>query len=293
MLLREGIRMPGKFVGALLSDTKFFKMSNFFTFFYVLAQISVPVARHGWRLWEMKAGAWSFYLPKSRPRASHWPLQITKKSLGLFSGHFGSLFCAFSRAALVLWCWQMQALAWSFDLPESRLRKSRWRRDLTKTRFSGIFLSVLAHFSLFCSLAGWLGSGCNLVDEKLLLTVLIRSSFSSIRATQLQNETEKSKRKRTQNAEKLGLLGAGVSGPSAASTCLGRLCCLGLSGLLWVPRVALAAKAAWANLGLGPRPYWGCLGCLECLGCLAAAWAAWAAWGFLVPFGLPGLLWAA
>ena len=142
-----------------------------------------------------------------------------KQVWGLFSGHFGSLFCAFSRAALVLWCWQMQALAWSFDFPESRLRKSRWRRDLTKTRFSGIFLNVLAHFSLFCSLAGWLRSGCNLVDEKLLLTVLIRSSLSSIRATQLQNETEKSERKRMQNAENLGCLGQESWGPGLTRSC--------------------------------------------------------------------------
>ena len=75
--------------------------------------------------------------------------------LGLFSGHFGSLFCAFSRAALVLWCLQMNALTWSFDLPESRLRKSCWRRDLTKKRFSGFFLSVLAHFALFW--VAWIG----------------------------------------------------------------------------------------------------------------------------------------
>ena len=245
-------------------------MSHFFAFFYVLVQISAPVARHGWRLWKMKAGAWSFYLPKSRPRASHWHLQITKTSLGLFSGHFGSLFCAFSRAALVLWCWQMQALAWSFDLPESRLRKSRWRRDLTKTRFSGIFLSVLAHFSLFCSLAGWLGSGCNLVDEKLLLTVLIRSSFSSIRATQLQNETEKSERKRTQNAEKLGLLGAGV---------------LGSLGCLHLPRPPLLPGTFWL-LWVA----WACLGCLSCLG---QPWlGAWAVLLVLCCWKMQGLSWS-
>ena len=209
-----------------------FKRSHFLKFFAVWAQISVPVARHGWRLWQIKAGATSFHLPKSRPRASPWHLQITKTSLGLISGNFGSLFCAFSRAPLVLWCWKMQGLSWSFDLPESRLRKSRWRRDLTKNRYSAIFLSVLAHFALFF-LAGWLGSGCNFVDEKLLLTaVLIRSSRSSVRATQLKNETEKSERKRTQNAEKLGLLPPPASAVFAAWDFLG---CFGLPG------VALAA----------------------------------------------------
>ena len=87
----------------------------------------------------MKAGATSFDLPKSRLRASHWHLQITKQVWGLFSCHFGSLFCALSLAALVFWCWQMQALACSFDVPESRLRKSRWRRDLTKKQGIGNF----------------------------------------------------------------------------------------------------------------------------------------------------------
>ena len=56
-------------------------------FFEVLAQISAPVARHGWRLWQIKARAWSFYLPKSWLRASYWHLQITKTSMGGVSGH--------------------------------------------------------------------------------------------------------------------------------------------------------------------------------------------------------------
>ncbi len=73
-----------------------------------------------------------------------------------------------------------------------------------------------------------------MVDEKLLLTVLIRSSFSSIRATQLQNETEKSERKRTQNAEKLGLLGAGV---------------LGSLGYIQLPRPSLLPGTFWVALG--------------------------------------------
>ena len=65
-----------------------------------------------------------------------------KQARGVVFWPFGSLFCAFSGAALVLWCWRMQALAWSFDLQESRLRRSRWPRDLTKTRFSAAFLWV-------------------------------------------------------------------------------------------------------------------------------------------------------
>ena len=58
-------------------------MSHFFAFFDVWARISAPVARHGWRLWQMKAGASSFHLPKSRLRASHWHLQITKTRIGV------------------------------------------------------------------------------------------------------------------------------------------------------------------------------------------------------------------
>ena len=88
--------MLRKFVGAELSGTKFFKISHFLAFFDVLAQISAPVARHSWRLWQMKAGAWSFHLPKSRPRASHWHLQITKTRMGscflAFLGHFSVFF---------------------------------------------------------------------------------------------------------------------------------------------------------------------------------------------------------
>ena len=75
-------------------------MSHFFAFFHVLAQISAPVARHGWRLWQMKAGAWSFHLPKSRPRASHWHLQITKTSLGVVFWAFWVTFLCFLLGCL-------------------------------------------------------------------------------------------------------------------------------------------------------------------------------------------------
>ena len=82
--------------------------------------------------WKLEPGAsiCQSFSPGRATGTYKWRKQIW----GLFSEHFGSLFCAFSWAALVLWCWQMQALACSFDLPESRLRKSRWRRDLIKTR---------------------------------------------------------------------------------------------------------------------------------------------------------------
>ena len=93
--------MTRKFVGAELSGTKFFKMRYFFAFFYVLAQILAPVARHSWRLWQMKAGGWSFDLPECRLRASNWHSQMTKTSLGLFSGHFRLLFCVFYAAVSV------------------------------------------------------------------------------------------------------------------------------------------------------------------------------------------------
>ena len=73
-LRREGIRMPRKFVGAQLSDGKFFKRMRFFAFFVVLAQISAQVARHGWRLWP----AWGFDLQESRLRRSRWPRDLTK-----------------------------------------------------------------------------------------------------------------------------------------------------------------------------------------------------------------------
>ena len=43
----------------------------------------------------MEALAQSLDLPESRLRASHWHLQLMKTSLGLFSGHFESLFCVF------------------------------------------------------------------------------------------------------------------------------------------------------------------------------------------------------
>ena len=50
-------------------------MRHFCVFFDVLAQISAPVARHGSRLWQIKAGAWSFSLPESS-------LRETRSALG-------------------------------------------------------------------------------------------------------------------------------------------------------------------------------------------------------------------
>ena len=35
------------------------------------------------------------------------------------------LFCVFSGAALVLWCWRMQALAWSFDVKPA-VNRQQW-----------------------------------------------------------------------------------------------------------------------------------------------------------------------
>ena len=91
--------MPGKCVGAQLSDAKFFKISHFVAFFDV---ISAPVARHGWRLWQMKAGAWSFYLPKSWLRDGGCFLVM----LGYFSVFFwprlGSLVLAHASFSLEL-----------------------------------------------------------------------------------------------------------------------------------------------------------------------------------------------
>ena len=180
----------------------------------------------------MKAGAWSFYLPKSRPRASHWHLQITKTSLGLFSGNFGSLFCAFSWAPLVLWCWKMQGLSWSFDLPESRLRKSRWRRDLTKKEVFGNFSERFGSLrSVFFGWVAWIGL------QLCRREAVAHSSFDSIQSQlrsshPAQERNEKSERKRLQNAEKLGLL---LPPASAAFAAWDFLSCFGLPG------VALAA----------------------------------------------------
>ena len=70
-------------------------MSHFFAFFDVWARISAPVARHGWRPWQIKARAWSFFLPKSWPRASHWHLQITKTRLGVVCWSFWVTFLCF------------------------------------------------------------------------------------------------------------------------------------------------------------------------------------------------------
>ena len=56
----------------------------------------------------MKAGAWSFYFPKYRPRASHWRLEITKTSMGVVFWECWVTFLCFSGRALVLWCWHVE-----------------------------------------------------------------------------------------------------------------------------------------------------------------------------------------
>ena len=48
----------------------------------------------------MKAGAWSFHLPKSQPRASHWHLQIVKTSLGVVFWAFWVTFLCFLSGCL-------------------------------------------------------------------------------------------------------------------------------------------------------------------------------------------------
>ena len=52
-----------------------------------------------------------------------------KQAWGLFYGYVWSLFLCFSGCALLRWRRQMQVFLWSFDLPESRLRRSRWCWD--------------------------------------------------------------------------------------------------------------------------------------------------------------------
>ena len=121
-------------------------MSHFFVFFYVLAQISAPVARHSWRLWQIKAGAWSFYLPKSRPRASYWHLQITKTSMGgcflVMSGYFSVFFCG---------CLGSLVLANASCCLELRFARASAQEEplaprSDQNKIFGIFLSVLGHF---------------------------------------------------------------------------------------------------------------------------------------------------
>ena len=75
-------------------------MSHFFAFFYVWARISAPVARNGSRLWQMKAGASSFNLQKSRLRASHWHLQVIKTSFGVVFLLFWVTFLCFLSGSL-------------------------------------------------------------------------------------------------------------------------------------------------------------------------------------------------
>jgi len=100
--------------------------------------------------------------------------------------------------------------------------------------------------------------------------------------------------------KKLGLLGA-VSGclglPGLVFTCLGRLSCVGLSGLLWVAWGCLELLELYmrglGRLGLRCRKTgaaWGCLGVPGVLAWLPGpAWVARGAWGFLVALGCLGL----
>ncbi len=127
--------------------------------FFVLAQISAPVSRHGWRLWQMEALACRFDLPKSRLRASHWHLQLIKTSFWLFSGHYCSLFCVFF---CVCQRWLVLAngssgLELRFAIVSAQGEPLALRSDQNK--FFGYFLSFFAHFSVFRSRAGWFGSG--------------------------------------------------------------------------------------------------------------------------------------
>ena len=95
----------------------------------------------------MKAGAWSFYLPKSLPRASHWHLQMIKTSMGVVSGHVWSLFCVFLGLP---WFFLVLGNA-SFCLELGFARVSAQVEPLAprsdQNKVFGIFLSVLGHFS--------------------------------------------------------------------------------------------------------------------------------------------------
>ena len=132
MLLREGTRMTRKFVGALLSLPKFFKISHFFSFFYVFAQISAPVGRHGWRLWQMKAV--SLELLFATVLAQGEPLALTnhknKNSL-LFFGNSGSLFYVFFFGLPWFLVQANASLFLGLNLLNSLFRRICWRKDLT------------------------------------------------------------------------------------------------------------------------------------------------------------------
>ena len=67
----------------------------------------------------MEAGAWSFHLPKSQPRASHWHLQIAKTSLGVVFWAFWVTFLCF-----LLGCLGSLALATCELFPEAFICQS-------------------------------------------------------------------------------------------------------------------------------------------------------------------------
>ncbi len=147
-------------------------MSHFFVFFDVLAQISAPVARQGWRLWQIKARTWSFYLPLSQLRASHWHLQIAKTSLGVVFWAFWVTFLCFLSGCLgfLVLANASSCLQLRFARVSAQEEPLAPRSDQNKVfgHFSERFGSL---FSVLF-LAGRLGCGCNLVDEKPV-TVLI------------------------------------------------------------------------------------------------------------------------
>ena len=129
-------------------DTKFFKMSHFIVLFYVLAWISAPVARHGWRLWQIKAGTRIFLF--AEVSALGEPLALTNhqnKYGGCFLvmlGHFSVFFLGLPWFSLPLgnasFC-----LALPFGRVSAQEESLAPRSDQNKV--FGIFLSVLGHFS--------------------------------------------------------------------------------------------------------------------------------------------------
>ena len=64
---------------------------------------------------------------------------------------------------------QMEAPAWSFDLPKSRLGASRWRQDLIETRFLAFFEAFLLTFLCFVLGQGGSDRAETYLKEHLLL----------------------------------------------------------------------------------------------------------------------------
>ena len=124
------------------------------------------MARHGWKLWQMKAGAWSFYLPKSQPRASHWHLQIVKTSLGVVFWAFWVTFLCFLSGCLgsLVLANASSCLKLGFARVSAQEEPLAPRSD--KNKVFGHFSKRFGSLFSVLFLAGRLGSGCNLVDEK-------------------------------------------------------------------------------------------------------------------------------